>query len=143
MTTVMTLTGDNEVPESLGDNFDGYMAAYTLTLDEGLLAGDFKATCFGFEEDEFGYFCLGVGANETEDGMYSFHGAGYWEDDGEHEDMEEEYAEEENYDDEYYGEYEDYASEDYYDDYYGEGEGTLVEVGLRRPGCDRDRHNQG
>ena len=39
--------------------------------------GEFRATCFGFEELTDGYFCLGVYAGD-DDEVLEFSGAGYW-----------------------------------------------------------------
>jgi len=50
-------------------NSDGYMVSYVYSP----VATD--ATCFGFEEDSQGYFCIGA---EILEGYYTMHGAGYW-----------------------------------------------------------------
>merc|ERR1719199_1535636 len=57
--------------------FDGYVASYEFTPFGGVYPNELTGTCFGFEEDTKGYYC--VGAYGAEDfGYYSFHGAGYW-----------------------------------------------------------------
>ena len=54
------------------DGSDGYMASYVFS---GVNPDGGDATCFGFEEDEEGYFCIGAEINA---GAYVQHQAGYW-----------------------------------------------------------------
>ena len=79
ITTMLTLTGDNEIPSGLEDYTDGYKADTTMSVIDPPLANEFRATCFWDAEDNTGYFCTGVAMGQ-EDGVYEFHGTGYWKD---------------------------------------------------------------
>lgn len=72
----MTLSGLDEAPE--GVDSDGYQAAYTYDLTNDLVASDLQMTCFGFDDDPVGYFCVGVVGQEFTENEYAGHGAGYW-----------------------------------------------------------------
>ena len=71
----MTLMGDMEVPE--GVDSDGYHASYAYAVTD-IPANDMQMTCFGFDDDTVGYFCVGALSQEFADNEYSGHGVGYW-----------------------------------------------------------------
>ena len=56
----VTLTGHaaDMVPE--GVESDGYQASYTYDVTNELAENDMVMTCFGFDGDDYGYFCVGV-----------------------------------------------------------------------------------
>merc|ERR1711990_379046 len=55
--------------------FDGYKVHYDYTLEEALTPADNQLTCFGFNQDPNGYFCVGVFGDPEEQDMYASHGA--------------------------------------------------------------------
>lgn len=61
-----------------GMGFDGYMVSYMYNLKAPMSAGQHEATCFGFDYDRYGYFCVGAKNSDEVGGMYEAHMAGYW-----------------------------------------------------------------
>jgi len=68
--------GDAAIPD--GINTDGYQASYTYEITKEMPANDLHMSCFGFDADPVGYFCVGVAAQELYPNQYNAHGAGYW-----------------------------------------------------------------
>jgi hypothetical protein len=58
--------------------FDGYGVAYDYTLRDNLGLEDMQLTCFGFNEDADGYFCVGAFGDWEVPDRYSSHGASYF-----------------------------------------------------------------
>jgi hypothetical protein len=60
------------------NHLDGYRVTYSFDLNTNLESSSMQMIVFGFEEDPYGYFGIGVVADPDEDNKYTTHGAGYW-----------------------------------------------------------------
>lgn len=59
-------------------NFDGYRVTYSYALMDDLKLNDIQMIIFGFHEDIYGYFSVGVLGDPYERNKYASHGVGYW-----------------------------------------------------------------
>ena len=69
----LTVTGASDMLDIVDIDisaFDGYVASYTYELSAPLVAGNFSATMWGFDEDLEGYFTVGVQADAMVDDLY-------------------------------------------------------------------------
>jgi hypothetical protein len=58
--------------------FDGYRVTYSYYLLDELKVSDIQMIIFGFHEDIYGYFGIGVLGDQTYENKYASHGVGYW-----------------------------------------------------------------
>ena len=58
--------------------FDGYRVTYSYFLMDELKVSDIQMVIFGFHEDVYGYFGIGVLGDKLEPNKYQSHGVGYW-----------------------------------------------------------------
>lgn len=75
----MTLVGGDDGLDTTWaniGNFDGYKVSYTYVMADPEYYGSY-GTCFGFKDDRYGYFCVGVEGDADVAGKYAKHGAGY------------------------------------------------------------------
>jgi hypothetical protein len=59
------------------NNFDGYRVTYQYFLMDELKVSDVQMIVFGFHEDIYGYFGLGVLGDREIENKYASHGVGY------------------------------------------------------------------